>query len=239
MYKSTILISLALLLINSSNIFAQEETIELDLNEIEFEMADHLQPVRGFFSAYKFQFEYYIKIRKTLFEGLSDSPFVRFQVMPSFTPENVLDIEYDRETNQYYLIYQIGEQMIWKVQDWKNNEIKKYKKTIDKSSAELIKSLFEKAILQTKYAENEIPGTDGTDYYFSIDDFGTKTGMVWSPTQGSLMGRLVAVGQELIRLTKSAEESISFDKEFINTINKINNELATLASSQYRSSLGK
>ncbi len=225
MHKFFILISITLLVVHSNNVFAQDESIEPDFNEIEFEMADHLRPVRGFFSAYNFQFEYYIKIRRTLFKGLSDSPFIRFQVMPSFSPENVLDIEYDRETDQYYIVYHNGEKMIWKVDDWNNIEIKKYKKTIDKSSAELVKSLFEKAILQTKYADNEIPGTDGTDYYFSINDFGTKTGMVWSPSKGSLMGRLVEVGKELIRLAKSAEESISFNKEFIDSINNINNEL--------------
>jgi hypothetical protein len=147
--------------------------------------------------------------------------------MPSFTPENVLDIQYDRETDQYYLVYHIGEQMIWKVQDWKSVEIIKYKKTIEKKSAELVKALFERAILQTRYADNEIPGTDGTNYYFSINDFGTKTGMVWSPFEGSLMGRLVEVGKELIKLAKSSDESILFDTDFINAINKINNELPT------------
>jgi len=79
---------------------------------------DHLEPVRGIFDVYDFQLEYYPRVRKVLFSGLSNKPEIRFLVMPSFTPEYVLDIEFDRKNNKYYMVYHICEQMIWKNPAW-------------------------------------------------------------------------------------------------------------------------
>ena len=60
---------------------------------------DHLKPVGGIYDIYDFEFEYYSKVRKVLFNGLTDSPEIRFQVIPSFIPESVLDIEFDRKNS--------------------------------------------------------------------------------------------------------------------------------------------
>ena len=57
--------------------------------------------------------------------NLSDKPLIRLLVMPSFTPENVLDIQ-ERESN-YYLIYRIGESKIWSNNDWEKVKVKEYK----------------------------------------------------------------------------------------------------------------
>ena len=57
--------------------------------------SDNLQPARGIFDCYDFQFEYYSKIRKVLFKDLNDSTEIRFLVLPSFKPESVID-------NQFY-----------------------------------------------------------------------------------------------------------------------------------------
>ena len=74
---------------------------------------EHLEPLGTIYDIYNYQFEYYSVVRKVLFNGLTDIPIIRFQVMPSFTPENVLDIEYNREKNKYFIVYHICDKMIW------------------------------------------------------------------------------------------------------------------------------
>ena len=67
------------------------------------EKDDHLTPIRGVFDISDSSFDYYSKIRTLLFKGLSDSPEISLLINPSFTPESVLNIEVDRETNKYYI----------------------------------------------------------------------------------------------------------------------------------------
>ncbi|HKJ80494.1 MAG TPA: hypothetical protein VJ954_00610, partial [Ignavibacteriaceae bacterium] len=52
---------------------------------------NNLEPVDGIFNALNFKFEYYSKVRIILFKNLSDLPEIRFLVIPSFSPESVLD----------------------------------------------------------------------------------------------------------------------------------------------------
>jgi hypothetical protein len=186
---------------------------------------DHLEPVGGLFDVYDFQFEYYSKVRKVLFNGLTDAPEIRFQVMPSFTPENVLDIELDREANQYYLVFHTCEEMIWYHEEWKKVKVKKYKTSIDKKSVDLIKSLFEVAISQTKFRGEGLVGLDGTYYYFSIRKYGMNSGRVWSPLDKSKMGKLVGIGLELIELATSKQSSVKIEGALQQKIEKLINEL--------------
>jgi len=195
---------------------------------------DHLEPVRGIYEIYDFQFEYDLKVRKVLFDGLSDSPEVRFQVMPSFTPENVLDIEFDRVKNKYYLIYHICEKIIWySDEDLENVKVSKFKAEIDKKSVDLIKSLFGTAISQVKFPptikEGEMisVGLDGENYFFTINEYGygIKSGTVWSPNKGSKMDKLITIGNQLIELAMSKKEIVTIDETTCKEIKKLISEI--------------
>lgn len=175
------------------------------------ETNDHLKPASSMFDLYDYQIEYYYKVRKVLFTDLSASPEIRFQVMPSFTPENVLDIEYDAQTSTYYLVYHICDEMIWYHKDWENIKVHKFKVELDKASVDLVKSVFSTAIAQTKYEKSRILGLDGTTYYFSSYDFGLQTGTTWSPSKTSNMGKLVAIGKQLITLARSQTATVTID----------------------------
>ena len=172
---------------------------------------DHLEPVGGIFDVYDFQFEYYSRVRKVLFEGLTDAPEIRFQVMPSFTAEHVLDIEVNRELDQYYLVFHSCEKMIWDNEEWEKVKVKKYRKAIDEKSVDLIRSLFDLAISQVKFPEEEIVGLDGTKYYFSIRKYGMKSGVIWSPHEESKMSKLIDAGLGLITLAKSEHSSVKIE----------------------------
>lgn len=182
---------------------------------------DHLKPVESIYDLYDFQFEYYSTVRKVLFKGLSDSPKIRFQEMPSFTPENVLVIEFNHSQDKYFIVYHIGEKSIWYSKDRENVKVKKYKKEIDKTSVALIESLFKIAISQTKSPEKELRGNDGTNYFFSVRNYGMKSGKVWSPRKGSKMYELTAIGNTLKELVKSEQIMIRFDKKFVTKIEEL------------------
>jgi len=185
---------------------------------------DHLEPVGGIYDILDYQFEYYSQVRKILFSGLTDRPEIRFQVMASFTPESVLDIQFDRDNNKYYLIYHICEKSIWYSDNRKNIKVNKFKTEIDKESVELIKSLFEIAIAQVKYRKEEIVGFDGTDYYFSINKYGLKSGTIWSPSNKTKMGKLVDIGEKLIELAKPKKEIVKIDKKLQKEIEELIDE---------------
>ena len=187
--------------------------------------SDHLEPVGGIYEIYDFEFEYYSKVRKVLFKGLTDSPEIRFQIMPSFTPENVLDIEYDDENEKYYIIHHSCEKMIWYNKNWENVKVIKHKSEIDKQSVELLKSLFGKAISKTRYLENESLGFDGVQYYFSYRNSTTKSGTKWSPKKETKIGKLVEIGSELIELVKTEKMKVKINKELKEKIGKLIIEL--------------
>ncbi|MDR2039342.1 MAG: hypothetical protein LBQ60_15570 [Bacteroidales bacterium] len=198
--------------------------------------SNHLMPVGGNYDVYDYSFEYSSKVRKVLFNGLTDRPEIRFQVMPSFTPENVLDIEHDRDSNRYYIIYHICEQMIWSNKNWEKVKVNRFKSEIDHESVKLIKSLFETATAQTRYPERTFGpdgseiitvGFDGENYYFSvfISGYGIRSGTVWSPTKGTKMEKLVAIGNKLIELAKSEKEMVTIDRDLRKSIENLINEL--------------
>lgn len=184
--------------------------------------SDHLTPDRGIWGIFDHQFDYYSKVRKILFNDLSDKPEIRFLVMPSFTPENVLDIQ--KSNGTYYLVYRICENMIWSNNNWEKVKIKEYKSEIDSKSVELIKSLFLRAIKQTKYYDENIMGLDGVNYYFFAWDYGLKTGTIWSPDTPN-MKKLVEIGNELIKLAKNNDTIISFDKKLTEEIETLKRNL--------------
>jgi hypothetical protein len=185
---------------------------------------DELEPVESIFNIYDYQFEYYSNVRKILFNGLDDNPEIRYLVMPSFSPENVLLIEHNRDENKYYLIHNICETMIWSNPKWEKVKVKHYQKEISSDYVSLLMELFKAAIKKQKFPEDLIFGCDGEDYYFSVRDYGQKTGKTWSPSSQSKMGRLVAIGNKLIDYSKKREDQISFPVDFLDEIKALTKE---------------
>lgn len=186
---------------------------------------DHLEPVNSIFNISDFQFEYYSNVRNVLFNGLTGRPKVRFLIMPSFTPENVLDIEHDEKNGKYYLVYHICERMVWGNKNLKGIKVNKYKKEISVVSVRLIMNLFETAIQEVEYPKEKNRGLDGENYYFSINNYGLKTGKIWTPSENSKMGRLVKIGYELIDLTKNGNEPCGFNDKLKTEISNLTTEL--------------
>ena len=81
------------------------EGIALPCTDIGQFAEKRLRPVRGVFDIYDYQLDYYYKVRKILLTGSNEKPIIRFLVLPSFTPENVLEIKIDSDNNKAYLVY--------------------------------------------------------------------------------------------------------------------------------------
>lgn len=180
---------------------------------------EHLEPVGGVFDIYDHQFEYYPKVREILLKNSYDSPDARFLMLPSFDGETVVDLL--NENDKYTLEYRKAERNIWYSLSDKKIEvkIKSVKKDISKEDAELIINLFEKLIMQVRYPETKIYGTDGVNYYFSS---GNKSGKVWSPNANTKMSRLVDIGNDLMNFCLNKD--LYFEKDFKDRIKKLTEE---------------
>ena len=201
---------------------------------------NYLEPVRGIFDEADFSFEYYSIVRKLLFDGLSNNPEIRFLEMPSFSAESVLDIEFDRNKKEYYLIYHVSEENIWYVCCVSKREavkVVKYKTEIDEESVELLKTLFLIATSQVRYPPPPVINADGsysvtiiadgTRYYFTTNKYDKiRTGVTHSPGKGSRMHKLVDIGYKLVELVKSENDFVSIDEPFKKEIEKLTEELS-------------
>ena len=186
---------------------------------------NHLIPEVGIFNTTNSHLEYYSNVRKVLFQGLDFRPLARLLILPSFTPESVVELEVDRTNFKLYVVYQIGEKMIWNNDNLEQLKLTKIKKEITKESAQLIRKLFETAVVGTKESDDEkitMVGEnysvtiknlslDGENYFFTANIPIPKTGTTHSPPAESKMGRLVNIGLELITLAKSGNEPIELD----------------------------
>ena len=188
---------------------------------------DNLKPVNGIFSIYDFQFDYYSSVRKILFKGLSDDPEIRIVVIPSFSPESVLDIEKDKQSERYFLLYHKANPSIWYSHGKKKVNVDTIRNEIESNSFLLLKKLLESAIFKAKYQLDSLGsiGTDGTDYYFSVSNIWQKGGTTWSPRDGSKMGKLVDIVNHLIQLMKAESGEIEFDSTFSKEVTNLTNSL--------------
>lgn len=208
----------------------------LSANEM-IAQSDHLEPAGDIFGTGISRL-YHLKVRQVLYDGLTDSPVIRYFILPSFTPESVLEIEYDKKENKFFLVYHIGEKMIWSNDDWADTKVLKYKKSISKEEVDLIKSLFESAVMGAK--NQEIPKKinangleehyvhlDGVTYFFFYleQETGLKSGRVWSPNKGTKMNRLVVIGDQLIELTKSETSTVVLSEELKTDIVNLTKDL--------------
>ena len=190
-----------------------------------FSQKDHLEPVGGYFDLYEYEHEYFSNIRSILFKDLSDSPEIRYFVRPSFDTEYVLQIEHDRDSDKYFIVFHRAKQSIWSTEDKQSIAVVKRQNRISKSDVDLIKDLYINAIKKTKYIESDLIGLDGTTYLFTVFDFGLKTGQTWSPREGTKMHELTLISEKVIGETK-ATNFLGLSPKIKNRIKHLSDRLA-------------
>lgn len=199
----------------------------LNLNIGKAQDNDHLQPLPPIIGTNREYIEYHIKLQEVLLQNVEGRIEAIFFTLPSFSDQSTLIIEYDTDTDKFYLNYRLPDNdiSIGDSDNWQNIKLKEYYKAgINKDSAELIMSLYKNAVSKVKHSENH-GGYDGTTYYFSVRDHGLQSGKTWSPEDGTKMKKLVDISNHLIELTKSTQTVISFDKELETEIKKLTAEI--------------
>lgn len=99
------------------------------------------------------------------------------------------------------------------------------KKEISGESVKLVNKLFETAIEKVEFKKEPFLGLDGENYFFSVNKFGLKTGMTWSPNKGTKMRRLVDIGLELVKLATNEKIFVQLDDNLKAQIISLTNDL--------------
>ncbi|AWG21881.1 hypothetical protein FFWV33_10250 [Flavobacterium faecale] len=140
---------------------------------------------------------------------MSEIPFARFIVIPSFSKEYAFSIE--KKNEEYFVVSITPSESYWRAKNKKNVKFESKKLKIDKKFYSKISHLFQLLAKQTKSYDNEIYSTDGETYYFiTADNNGkTKTGKIWTPTNNSLMGNLIKISNNLFSIGNGNYISVS------------------------------
>lgn len=180
----------------------------------------HLEPSDSYFDLFKYQYNYYEKLRSVLFQDLAE-PEIRMLVLPSFSKEYLLQIEKDKNSSGIFniILREPVEGSIWGMNEGNPNlkiNTKTYKGKLKKEDFSLLYQMLYSAIINTRFRTDDSMGLDGTTYYFSIWDYGMKSGKIWSPRYPQLK-ELVNVMESLADKTKT-EKEINFSSELKDSI---------------------
>jgi len=162
----------------------------------------HLTPCEDVLSDYQFRVDYHLSVRKILYASLSRDPYFRMTVLPSFTPEWVVEIQ-DPIREVATVKYAVVDGKIWSNDAPEKLRVIERSIQISSELAQLLKQLLDKHLDGVRYAYSESLGLDGTTYHFSNfrTGIGVRTGQTWSPEPQWPTDRLVKVTELLRDLT--------------------------------------
>jgi hypothetical protein len=169
---------------------------------------DHFEPADAILGSFDQTDEYYSAVRKVLLEGLSDQPYFRVVLLPSFTSECTLTISAPAGADAA-VETRCANRQIYSSKGFRSPGLEKHYVAIDVEVAERLHAILERMILETRSCARPDgrAGVDGTTYAFSvfIRNRGTLAGETWSPRNDTRAGRLVASVGLLFRLARASE----------------------------------
>ncbi len=175
---------------------------------------DHLEPTNYFLGEYDFYRTYYNQVYEYYFDEFVDNPEIQIIVIPSFSSERLFQITRKSAQNGGGLKakYLIGENSVWYDVYSTENPISKsefkfkiYESEITQIDFELLSQLFKTVIRDTKYQDSNNMGLDGVTYYFTVSDYGLKSGQIWSPDSESRMGKFIEITNLIFEGIKSED----------------------------------
>ncbi|MEQ9218506.1 MAG: hypothetical protein RLO17_10710 [Cyclobacteriaceae bacterium] len=191
---------------------------------------DHLEPTNNLFSYFPYRVDYHLQITNILIDSLKTKPEIQVVILPSFSSEIVWQI-FKTSDGRYISQVRKASKSIWHNQyEKKPKKIKPLisEKELSSDIYKLLKSLYLTSVYTTKYSlPDGKMGLDGTNYYFSVFDYGFKSGTIWSPKEGTLMRELVEITNILIQKFDSQESRIELEPEIIERIEDFNQEINT------------
>lgn len=158
---------------------------------------------------------YYKNLNTLLYDGMTDKPYARFTVIPSFSKEYAFSIE--KENREYFIISISLSESYWRAKNKENVKFITHKTKIDKNFYSQIGVLFQILAEQTKSYEIEDHTLDGENYYFITSD--NKGKIKIGVTRG--IERLIKVCNDLYSIGNGNNGSINKTKaEVGNLINE-------------------
>jgi hypothetical protein len=191
-------------------------------NNFVFEDA-HPIPSTSILGCLDYQLIYYSAVRKIMYNELSAFPEIRFLVLPLSSPDQLLMIEKENDSDKYFMVYRIAEENIWKLVN--NTESgKKIPKIstftsrveIDEADVYLLKLFFKTVIEHTYYNPDDAVWGNNTAYFLQVNTgwYGNREGTIWSPVAGSIMDKFVHIVFDLIEIEKRSNSKAFLDSEF-------------------------
>jgi hypothetical protein len=155
---------------------------------------------------------YYNNLNTLLYDGMTDKPYARFTVIPSFSKEYAFSIE--KENREYFIISISLSESYWRAKNKQNVKFITHKTKIDKNFYSQIGVLFQILAEQTKSYEIVDYTIDGEKYYFITSD--NKGQMKIGETRG--MRRLINVCINLYSIGNGNNDSINETKEEVDNL---------------------
>lgn len=164
-------------------------------------MIDHLEPIHSLLDSPDYEQTYHTRLKEKLCFNLKTDFKIRFLILPSFQPEQILISQYDGLTGQHSLVHRIVEKPIWQNANWEQLNIRENRKVITQAQLQSITTIFNTALYEVRYPRKKFGRLDGIYFYFSTNNYGIKSGKTWSPEKGTKMSKLVEFGYQLIEFT--------------------------------------
>ena len=165
-----------------------------------FGQKQHLEPAKDFSQYEGVLKEYYDNVFPLLYKGYSEKPIVRYTSMPSFSNEYSFSIETIDGKN--YVVSNSLSESYWYAKNKKQVKLISNKKELTYDLYLKIVGLFKLLEEQTRKPESDLMGNDGVTYYFATTDKSgqVKIGETWSPSDNSLLGKLVKICDNIYSL---------------------------------------
>ena len=187
-----------------------------------FGQNEHLEPAKDF-KQYKGDLkEYYDNVFLLLYKGFSEKPIARYTSMPSFSNEYSFSLE-KIDGKQYIVCNRLSENY-WYTENKKKVKLITNKIELHEDLFLKITELFKLLDEQTRESENDSMGFDGIIYYFSTIDKNSNlnTGKTWSPTDNTLLYRVVKICDILYSIGNGKNIS---QADILKEIDKLINDL--------------
>lgn len=177
----------------------------------------HLEPV--FLDKNNNLDTYYISLFDNLYEGLEKKNSFRYAVVPSFDKEYGFCVE--SKKSEYFIVSTSLSESYWYSENKKEVKFFTERNKIDKELFDQISQLFKLLEKRTKEYDEMNFITDGESYYFMTTDKKgkVKIGKTYSPSDHSLMGRLIYVCNKLYNFKKN--QNYDFKMEINNLISAL------------------
>lgn len=155
---------------------------------------------------------YYKNLNTLLYDGMTEKPYARFTVIPSFSKEYAFSIE--KENREYFIISISLSESYWRAKNKENVKFITHKTKINKKFYSQIGVLFQILAEQTKSYEIEDHVLDGENYYFITSD--NKEKIKIGVTRG--IERLINVCNNLYSIGNGNNGSINETKEEVDNL---------------------